>query len=102
MANFEIYQDEQGDFRWRFQASNGKTLALSEEGFHNRLNCEHSIILLKQQAPRASISVELSSTNQLKTESLAPKAYSFIYRIETMKLERSDSTNFMVSKTGRL
>ncbi|MBS1810773.1 MAG: DUF1508 domain-containing protein [Acidobacteria bacterium] len=65
MANFEIYQDEEGDFRWRFQANNGKTLAVSGEGFHNRLNCEHSIILLKQQAPRASTSVELRSNNQL-------------------------------------
>lgn len=66
MANFEIYQDEQGDFRWRFLANNGKTLAISEEGFHNRLNCEHSIILLKQQAPRASTSVELRSNDQRK------------------------------------
>lgn len=68
MANFEIYQDEQSNFRWRFQANNGKTLAVSEEGFHNRLNCEHSIILLKQQAPRASTSVELRSTNPLSKE----------------------------------
>lgn len=66
MANFEIYQDEQGDFRWRFQANNGKTLAVSEEGFHNRLNCEHSIILLKQQAPKATTSVELRGTIPLK------------------------------------
>jgi uncharacterized protein len=66
MANFEIYQDTQGDYRWRFQANNGKILANSEEGFHNRLNCEHAIILLKQQAPKASISVEVRVGTPLK------------------------------------
>ncbi len=66
MANFEIYQDTQGDYCWRFQANNGKILATSDESFHNRLNCEHAIILLKQQAPKASISVELRAGNQLK------------------------------------
>lgn len=66
MANFEIYQDLQSDYRWRFVANNGKILALSEEGFHNRLNCEHSIILLKQQAPKASTSVEVRAEKQGK------------------------------------
>ena len=71
MANFEIYQDLQGDFRWRFQANNGKTLAVSDEGFHNRLNCEHSIILLKQQSPKASTSVEARVGNPLKSDRAA-------------------------------
>ena len=69
MANFEIYQDLQSDYRWRFQANNGKILAVSEEGFHNRLNCEHSIILLKQQSPKASTSVEVRTEHQTKKAS---------------------------------
>ena len=66
MASFEIFQDTHGDYRWRFQANNGKILAVSDEGFHNRQNCEHAITLLKQQAPKAFVSVELRSGSHLK------------------------------------
>ena len=53
MAKFEIYQDTVGDFRWRFQSNSGKLLAVSGEGYNNRANCEHSIILIKREAPQA-------------------------------------------------
>lgn len=56
MAKFEIYQDGAGDFRWRFQANNGKVLASSSEGYMNRTNCEHAIILLKREAAQAVVS----------------------------------------------
>lgn len=69
MANFEIFQDTQNNFRWRFQANNGNILARSEESFLNRLNCEHAILLLKQQAPKASISVELAASIPLRKSS---------------------------------
>ncbi|MGH9799852.1 MAG: YegP family protein [Blastocatellia bacterium] len=55
MAKFEIYQDAAGDFRWRFQANNGKVLAVSDEGYLNRANCEHAIILIKREAVLASV-----------------------------------------------
>jgi uncharacterized protein YegP (UPF0339 family) len=66
MANFEIYRDAQGNYHWRFRANNGTLLARSEEGFINQINCERSILLLKQQAPKASMSVEFQIGNQLK------------------------------------
>lgn len=69
MANFEIFQDPQNNFRWRFLANNGNILARSEESFLNKMNCEHAILLLKQQAPKASISVELAMGNTLKKSS---------------------------------
>ncbi len=69
MANFEIFQDPQNNFRWRFQANNGNILARSEESFINRLNCEHAILLLKQQAPKASTSVEVATHTTLKKSS---------------------------------
>ena len=69
MANFEIFQDLQNNFRGRFQANNGNILARSEERFLNRLNCEPAILLLKQQAFKASISVELAVSVPLKKSS---------------------------------
>jgi uncharacterized protein YegP (UPF0339 family) len=32
----EVYRDTTGDHRWRFVSSNGRTLADSAEGYHNR------------------------------------------------------------------
>jgi uncharacterized protein YegP (UPF0339 family) len=55
MAKFEIYQDTAGDFRWRFQSNTGKILAVSGEGYNNRANCEHAIILIKRETPQAAI-----------------------------------------------
>jgi uncharacterized protein len=61
MAKFEIYKDAQGDYHWRFQAHNGRILAASDEGYNNRANCEHAILLLKQQAANAAISTEVAT-----------------------------------------
>ncbi len=55
MAKFEIYQDNSGDYRWRFQSNSGKILAVSAEGYLNRANCEHAIILLKRENSNAPI-----------------------------------------------
>jgi len=55
MAEFEIYKDERLEFRWRFKANNGKILAESAEGYINTANCEHAIILVKQQVANARI-----------------------------------------------
>ncbi len=55
MAKFEIYQDSAGDYRWRFQSNNGKILAVSAEGYINRANCEHAIILIKRETSQAAI-----------------------------------------------
>jgi uncharacterized protein len=53
MTEFEIYKDERLEFRWRFKANNGKILAESAEGYNNPANCEHAIILVKQQVANA-------------------------------------------------
>jgi uncharacterized protein len=55
MAKFEIYEDAQASFHWRFRANNGEVLAESVEVYHNRANCEHSILLLKQQSASAAV-----------------------------------------------
>ena len=55
MAEFEIYKDERREFRWRFKANNGLILAESAQGYNNPANCEHAIIIDKQQLANARI-----------------------------------------------
>ena len=67
MAKFEIYQDLRREFRWRFKANNGKILAESGEGYSNRANCEHAIIAIRQQVPRAVIIEQVESVSSALT-----------------------------------
>ena len=55
MAQFELYKDEAGEYRWRFRADNGEIIADSGEGYVNKSDCKHGIELVKQQAPGAEI-----------------------------------------------
>ncbi|MDE2848100.1 MAG: DUF1508 domain-containing protein [Gemmatimonadota bacterium] len=43
--HFEIYPSH-GQWRWRLQAANHKTIA-SGESYHNKEDCEHAIDLVK-------------------------------------------------------
>ena len=52
---FEVYKDKAGEWRWRFQASNSKTIADSAEGYVNKQDCVHGIELVKKEAPEARI-----------------------------------------------
>jgi len=42
-------------FGWRFQAKNRKVPAEAADGRNNPANCEHAIILIKQQVANARI-----------------------------------------------
>jgi len=46
--SFLIYKDNKGEFRWRYQAANHRTIADSGEGYNNLADCEHGIELVKQ------------------------------------------------------
>lgn len=46
--SFLIYIDDRGEFRWRYQASNYKTIADSGEGYKNLADCDHAISLVQQ------------------------------------------------------
>ena len=48
--SFLIYKDDRGEYRWRYQASNAKTIADSGEGYKNKADCEHGIELVKASA----------------------------------------------------
>ncbi len=50
-AEFELYKDNAGEFRWRLQAANNEIIADSSEGYVNKADCEHGIELVRTLAP---------------------------------------------------
>ena len=55
MDHFELYQDEQGAFRWRFRASTGEMIADSSEGYRTKEDCERALALLRLTAATAPV-----------------------------------------------
>jgi hypothetical protein len=52
---FQIFKDAAGEFRWRFVAPNGQTVAVSGEGYKSRQSCLDGIDLVKTHAPGAPV-----------------------------------------------
>lgn len=44
---FTIYRDRQGQWRWTLKANNHETIAVSSEGYINKINCTNAIALVK-------------------------------------------------------
>lgn len=44
---YEIYKDAQSEYRWRYEASNGNTIADSGEGYIAKTDCERGIAIMK-------------------------------------------------------
>jgi len=57
-AWFELYEDEEGDYRWRLQAPNSEIIAVSSEGYENRGGAHSGINLLKNRSLDAEIEDE--------------------------------------------
>jgi uncharacterized protein YegP (UPF0339 family) len=56
MAKFTVYKRKDGDWGWRLRATgNNEIVAVSGEGFKELDDVEHSIKLVKEQAPNAPI-----------------------------------------------
>ncbi|WP_444757721.1 YegP family protein [Pseudomonas sp. A014] len=55
VAYFYVYKDTAKEWRWKFVAKNSKTIAVSSESYHNLVDCEHAISLLKQQGSTAPV-----------------------------------------------
>ncbi len=56
MANrpqFYRYVDRAGEWRWRFIAANGRTIADSAEGYMSLSGCDHAIDVIKMEAASA-------------------------------------------------
>ncbi|MFG0863856.1 hypothetical protein BGP82_20350 [Pseudomonas putida] len=55
VAYFYIYKDAAKEWRWKFVAKNSKIIAVSSESYHNLVDCEHAVGLLKEQGPTAPV-----------------------------------------------
>ena len=58
MANlpmFRVYQDQIGEWRWTFYAANGRKIADSGEGYHNKVDCLRAMNILKNHARAAKV-----------------------------------------------
>ena len=55
VSYFYIQKDVSNQWRWRFAATNGKTIAVSSESYHNLRDCEHSVELIKKEAPTSPV-----------------------------------------------
>lgn len=47
---YQIYKDAAGQYRWRLVAANGRKIAESGEGYHNKADCLAAINLVKGSA----------------------------------------------------
>ena len=54
-AQFEIYKDYAGKFRWRLRSANGEPIAASE-AYNSKEACEKGIATIKEQAMKAVVS----------------------------------------------
>lgn len=45
--SYWIYRDRTGQWRWTYEASNGKTIAVSSESYVRKVDCERGIELMK-------------------------------------------------------
>ena len=54
-AEFEVFKDKAGEFRWRLQAANNEVIADSNEGYKSKASCLNGIAAVKRIAADAPI-----------------------------------------------
>lgn len=54
-AEFEVYKDKAGEYRWRLQAANNEVVADSNEGYTSKSSCLHGIDVVKRIAASAPV-----------------------------------------------
>lgn len=50
MMTYYMHKDSQQQWRWYLKATNGKTIAVSSEAYHNKADCLASIALVKSSS----------------------------------------------------
>ena len=45
--SYWIYRDNRNEWRWTYEASNGKTIAVSSESYVRKADCERGIEIMK-------------------------------------------------------
>lgn len=58
MAQFKIYQDRKGEFRWRLVAKNGRIIADSAEGYDTEQNVVTAVKRVMELISEATIAAE--------------------------------------------
>jgi uncharacterized protein YegP (UPF0339 family) len=61
MDDPEIFEDQQGGFRWRLVATNGNIIAGSGEGYASRSNCVRAVATVKRVASAAQVRDEAAA-----------------------------------------
>jgi len=54
-AEFEVYKDRAGEYRWRLQAGNNEVVADSNEGYKSKASCLHGIDVVQRIAASAPV-----------------------------------------------
>lgn len=54
-ATFELFEDAQGEYRWRLRHDNGNVIADSGEGYASKQKAWQGIRSVKQNAPEADV-----------------------------------------------
>ena len=52
---FEVYQDNAGEWRWRFKAPSGEIMADSGEGYTNKADCRNGLESVQKNAVSADV-----------------------------------------------
>jgi uncharacterized protein len=47
-AEFEVYKDKAGEYRWRLQANNNEVVADSNEGYTSKASCLNGIEVVRK------------------------------------------------------
>jgi uncharacterized protein YegP (UPF0339 family) len=55
MANFELYKDAKGEFRWRLKSANGQIIATGGEGYTSKAGALNGIEAVKRDAGGAGV-----------------------------------------------
>lgn len=45
--SYLMYRDNKQQWRWTYEASNGRTIAVSSESYHNKADCRRSIDIVR-------------------------------------------------------
>ena len=54
-ANFEVYQDKGGEWRWRLRTTNSQVIATSGAGYKEKRSCMDGIESVKKNAKDAEV-----------------------------------------------
>jgi uncharacterized protein YegP (UPF0339 family) len=54
-ANFEVYEDEKKEHRWRLKAANNKVVAVASEGYKEKAGAEKALATVKAGAAKAEV-----------------------------------------------